>query len=312
MKLRLSPRALKIIRTPTPFALWVFALTLAVAAGGIWYLKKGPTPPELVVASADTETELPVEEDPVPYVAIVIDGSPDARPTNGLQAAELIMEFPVEPPITRYLAVFRSDAKADEIGPVRSARPYFLDTVREFDALYAHVGGSPGALEALRRLPVRDLNEYSNGRFFWRSSKRPQPHHIFTSIALMRDALQAKEVVASSTLPSWTYKKDAPAGWDAPDGWTYEGGANNYIEKWTGTLAKNVAIMKTDIATIDAVGRQRVRTLGEGKATVHRDGVAIEAIWKKKTPTHKLRFFRTDDQSEIVWNKGLTWIVVTQ
>ena len=46
-------------------------------------------------------------------------------------------------------SVLNIDEDIAKIGPVRSARPYYLEWVSEFDSLYAHCGGSPTALAAI-------------------------------------------------------------------------------------------------------------------------------------------------------------------
>lgn len=315
MKIKLGPRILNIIRTPTPLALWVSVLLLAAIAGGLWYAKKGnapavPAPKSLVVVSTYQE--------PRPAFAVVIDWSPDARPVSGLSAASMVFEMPVEPPIGRLLAFFPSDAAAEEIGPVRSARPYFLDFVKEFDAVFAHVGGSPDALAAIARSQIKDLNEYSFGRYFWRSAKKTKPHNVYTSIELLGEAA-ARMSATTSTPAAWLYKT-APAPEakihdvflvDTPRGqWSYATETNDYYREGAKEVrAKNIAVMMTDISTIDDAGRQAVRTVGQGDAKVYLDGTLIEATWKKPSAAERLRFFRKDG-TEIQWNPGLTWIVV--
>ena len=40
------------------------------------------------------------------------------------------------------------------IGPVRSARHYFLDFCMEYDAIYVHYGGSPQAGTGIKELKI--------------------------------------------------------------------------------------------------------------------------------------------------------------
>ena len=79
-----------------------------------------------------------------PY-AVMIDNLAAARPQFGLSAASLVYEAPAEGGITRYLAIFSADQTSSQIGPVRSARAYFLNWAKELGATYVHVGGSPEA-----------------------------------------------------------------------------------------------------------------------------------------------------------------------
>lgn len=75
-------------------------------------------------------------------LAVMVDNHQRARPFQfGLQKADVIYEAVAEGGITRFLAVFHSQ-KVDKLGPVRSARVYFMDWALEFPAYYAHVGGA--------------------------------------------------------------------------------------------------------------------------------------------------------------------------
>jgi hypothetical protein len=84
-----------------------------------------------------------------PLIAMIENHS-DSRPQSGLQNADIIYEAVAEGGITRFMGVFycgatemTTDNKYD-IGPVRSARTYFLDLASEYSdyPLYNHVGGA--------------------------------------------------------------------------------------------------------------------------------------------------------------------------
>ena len=112
--------------------------------------------------------------------AVVVENSTDARPQSGIEEALIVFEAPVEGNITRWMALYGTDQEVDEIGPVRSARPYFVNWALGWDALFAHVGGSPEALEMIDRFSVSDLNEFFWSRSFWRSANRYAPHNTYT------------------------------------------------------------------------------------------------------------------------------------
>src|SRR5690606_30510274 len=92
---------------------------------------------------------------------VMIENSPDARPQSGLQEADIVFEAIAEAGITRFLALYQ-DTEPKHIGPIRSARPYYLDFLMPFDAGYAHVGGSPTALQQIRQLKIKDLDQFAN------------------------------------------------------------------------------------------------------------------------------------------------------
>ncbi len=74
-------------------------------------------------------------------LAIMINNHVDARPQYGLSKADLVYEAVAEGGITRFLAFFHA-WDVNKIGPVRSARVYYLDWAAEFNSWYAHWGGA--------------------------------------------------------------------------------------------------------------------------------------------------------------------------
>lgn len=105
-------------------------------------------------------------------LGVMIENSTDARPQSGLSSADVVYEAVAEGGITRFMAVYYCQ-DADFVGPVRSARTYFLDWISEYGVspLYAHVGGANAdgpadALGQIRRYgweAYNDLNQFSIG-----------------------------------------------------------------------------------------------------------------------------------------------------
>ncbi len=77
----------------------------------------------------------------VPYrpVIVSIENAAAARPQTGLMNADIVYEFLVESHITRFQALFSDDVPS-YVGPVRSARYYFIDLQQEWNGMYAHIG----------------------------------------------------------------------------------------------------------------------------------------------------------------------------
>ncbi len=80
---------------------------------------------------------------------VMIENHKDSRPQSGLNNADIVYEAVAEGGITRFMAVFycnavRGAANKYDIGPVRSARTYFVDLASEYGdyPLYTHVGGA--------------------------------------------------------------------------------------------------------------------------------------------------------------------------
>jgi hypothetical protein len=265
-----------------------------------------------------------------PY-AVMVENAPDARPLAGPAEANLVVEAPVEGGITRLMLVFDATNTASEIGPVRSARPYFVELADAIDAVYAHVGGSPDALAQIRSTSgFRNLDEFSNGKSFWRSAKRFAPHNVFTSMDDLRAADEAKGWGAGSMRP-WHYLRptDATSTGDVrnisiPYGgtfdveWTYDAETNGYTRHQAGAIQRdadgavvtstNVLVLLSEERTLDDVGRLRIRTTGNGKVWLFRDGRRFDVTWRRVAG--EWFTFETVDGNDALFRPGKTWISI--
>lgn len=114
-------------------------------------------------------------------IAVMIDNHIDAMPQAGLLEADIVYEIIVEGGETRLMLILQ-DKDLDKIGPVRSARHYFLDYALENDAIYVHYGWSPQAQEDISDLGVNNINGiYESTSSFWRVTDKYAPHNAVTS-----------------------------------------------------------------------------------------------------------------------------------
>lgn len=113
---------------------------------------------------------------------VMIENHEDARPQSGLSSADVVYEAVAEGGITRFMAVFYCQ-DGGQVGPVRSARTYFMDFASEYgnSPLYVHVGGAnaDGPANALGQINdygwagKNDINQFSVGfPTFWRDYER--------------------------------------------------------------------------------------------------------------------------------------------
>lgn len=265
--------------------------------------------------------------------AVQIENMVDARPLSGISRASLVYETLAEAGITRLLAFYPADSDVPEIGPVRSARPYFLDWAEEFGALYAHSGGSPEALRLIPQYDILDLNEFSNSRFFWRSKLRYMPHNLYTSTELLGEAFTAKESeIKDFTL--WQFKNEVLVEARPSEegrvkiyfstktyevGWQYDRETNDYLRYQAGVIqqdrdgaevrAKNIAVQFTRVVVLDEVGRKKIDTIGSGEAIVFQDGIRIDGTWQKEARGERTKFYDATG-AEIKFNPGVTWVEV--
>jgi len=158
------------------------------------------------VAKEEEVIVAPVEEKKVqifsgtdrPF-AVMIDNHSDAWPQVGLQKAYMIYEIIVEGGETRLMALFKG-ANVEQIGPVRSARHYFIDYAMENDAIYAHFGQSPQAESDLKKYNINDINGIAeDGSTFWRVKGKAAPHNAITSTEKLLASANNKKYKTKST-----------------------------------------------------------------------------------------------------------------
>lgn len=264
---------------------------------------------------------------------IMIENSADAWPLSGVDQAFLVIEAPVEGSIPRFIAFFSEDQDVKKIGPVRSARPYYLDWNAEFNGIYGHVGGSPEALNDIAKTGTLDLNQFFQDEYYYRDEiTRYAPHNVYTTIENLKKAkLEIDEKYSDSATPkydSWVFTDGATStaapsattihlDWSSSPGynvdWFYSGTTNMYTRKQGGNsyTVSNVVMVETSVDVIsgDDKGRKELQTIGSGVMHLFHDGIEIVGTWKKPSAEERLRFYEATG-NEIVMNAGKTWIEI--
>jgi len=268
-------------------------------------------------------------------VAIQIENLITVRPQAGLASANLVYEALAEGGITRFLAIFASGDQIDKIGPVRSARPYFLDWTAEYEAVYAHCGGSPQALIDINTYNVLSINQIGGDHgYYWRDDTRLAPHNLYSSSELLARALRDKEADEEGDYDSWLFKEEEALSSRPTEAKTitidfstysyeveyvYDRQQNVYLRSQAGEAhldeisekqiaPKNIVVQYVETRLADE-SRLSMATIGEGEALVFFDGKAQEATWKKDDRQDRTKFYDLNDK-EIRFNAGTTWIEV--
>ncbi|MFH1142215.1 MAG: DUF3048 domain-containing protein, partial [Candidatus Uhrbacteria bacterium] len=252
---------------------------------------------------------------------VMVENMVEAWPLSGIEQAFLVIEAPVEAAIPRFLAFYYADQEVEKIGPVRSARPYYVDWSEELEAMYVHVGGSPDALSQIGQKDIFDLNEFYRGWYFWRSTDRSAPHNVYTSTDLLAEAYEAESAwrtMGELDYGLWQFKENVLVD-NRPEnqfvslnfskyygdlylaGWEYCSETNDYLRYQSGyqmymldgaeVRANNIAILETDIVILDEIGRRQITTVGQGDALVVQDGQLVDAVWSKSSTEERLRFY---------------------
>lgn len=268
-------------------------------------------------------------------IATVIENHSDARPQSGLTDAEIVYETLAEGGITRFLAVFQT-REPKEIGPVRSARPYFAFLANIWHAPFIHSGGSATALQQLEDGVYKnlfDVNEFYYGKYFSRNSSRQAPHNLYTTLQDQRELLKDKNKTDWDKMNIWNVQSTptdqlkqevtnitlpfSQASYEAS--YKYDPSTNSYMRYIAGKSAidknnnlqispKNILVMLTDITpnndeklTVD------IRLTGSGPCYLFNDGVFKQCKWEYKDGKH---VYTNQDGSELKLEPGQTWIEI--
>ncbi len=188
-------------------ALVIILVILIIAAGGVLGYKiiKDKENQETAVAEEKIEEEPKVEEKKVQIfqgndrpIAVMIDNHSDAWPQAGLQKAYMVYEIIVEGGETRLMALFKG-TDVEKIGPVRSARHYFIDYAMENDAIYTHFGESPQADKDIKKYTINEIDGIAeDGTTFWRVKDKAAPHNAVTSMAKLIESAKNKKYKMTS------------------------------------------------------------------------------------------------------------------
>lgn len=263
-------------------------------------------------------------------VAVVIENHPEARPQSGLDQASVIYETIAEGGITRFLAIFGPNVP-EKLGPVRSARTFFVHWAREYDAPLGHVGGNIDALDLIKETGAKDLDQFRYGlKAYWREPKEgiATEHTMFASMEKLRGIVKQNGWDTGAKFEQMTFKDDAPTKSSTPDTplsqiitvdfstptyqslWAYRPQTNDYLRTIEGKqyVAKNIIIqtvVREAVTSRNGVNRFEFTLAGSGKAKIVRDGTVVDAIWKK-TGANRTKFFDASG-AEIAFNRGITW-----
>ena len=270
-------------------------------------------------------------------LAVIIENSTDARPQTGYTKADIVYEALAEGGITRTLAVFLSEES--DVGPVRSNRPYFIDWLSEYDAGYAHVGGSPEGQARVKAYGIKDLDQFFVGApTYHRVGFRAAPHNVYTSTAELRAAADSRGYKKGADIVSWKFNDKEPpvdqrpksfalsigfigaGGYDVK--WVYKPESNTYARFNGGSPfmdALNNTQVEVKTVILQAVnysydpsghGRLFMDTTGSGPCKIFLNGTVVDCTWKKDSRTARTKFVDAAGK-EVALNRGKIWVEIT-
>lgn len=289
-----------------------------------------------------TKTEIKELEKRRP-VAVMINNHSDARPQSGLNSADVVFEALAESGITRFLAIFWSEAPK-KVGPIRSARQYYLEWLSAYDPLFIYDGCAETKnpkTDACGNVYAYNIKKIATaGAWRWNDGKRYAPHNEYSSLFTAWEYAQSKKWDGMPDIKAWKFKGDASTDdrgqkskvkiqfherlsnsgmYDSV--WSYDNKTNTYLKETAGRVhidqessaqiyAKNLVMQEVEYTpAYDDKGRIILTTIGEGDATYFIDGKVSKGRWKKNARTDRTVYYNSNNK-EVEFNRGRVWISV--
>ena len=300
---------------------------------------------EIIEETPNIEPQIKIFNGNARPIAFMIDNNVNAQPQASINSAYIVYEIIVEGGETRLMALFKG-ATLDLVGPIRSARHYFLDYAMENDAIYAHLGLSPQADSDFSKFNIDHINgqAYDTGKartnssLFWRVSYKKAPHNAYTNtdsilkiatdkeFSLISDQKSVLNYVTEEnnlniegsmnantiTIPYSPGHKVQYKYNDEEKNYTRYSKNRMITDEVTGkeTKTKNIIITFAKNYTLDDgenKGRQDVVTVGELDGYYITNGKAIKIKCLKSSRSNKT-IYKDLNGNEIEVNDGNTWI----
>jgi hypothetical protein len=256
-------------------------------------------------------------------IAVMIDDLSPARPQSGFNSASVVFQAPAEGGIPRYMMVFQ-DRVPKSVGPVRSARYYYIAWAAQWRAMYVHVGGSPQAMQTLAAQGhgqlVYNADEFRwGGKYLWRIPQRLAPHNVYSDGMRLRELLKRVGAPDAPLPTAWRFRADKPLAQRPVGGriemgypanhirYDYDRRTNTYKRSVTKegpqidaadhrrVAPKNVVIMLVRFGPLNdghpEKHRLEANVIGSGQAWIATNGRTIRGTWRKASLTGPLRFF---------------------
>lgn len=269
-------------------------------------------------------------------VFVVVENHPDARPQWGLTSSDIVWEMVAEGGITRMLLMYSDASRIPEkVGPIRSARHYFVDLAEGFDGIFVHFGYSPKAKSQIANHNVDNINGLVDNYFYRDSSRGVSSEHTsYTTNEAIKKAIESKEYRAEIKdeykspfkFSSKTKTLSAPLSKITvaySSDYTYTFHWSTKINKFKCTLNgsafvdsegvqqtfDNIIICYTDITSLnDSKGRVDF-DFSEGEGVYASNGSYTDITWKKGDSDDMIKFYNKVGD-ELSLNVGRTYIAI--
>ena len=310
-----------------------------------------------VTQPTQTETILPYQNplngQPMaePYTgrpaAVMLNNHKQAMPQFGVSNADILYEVLAEGGITRCMGIYSDISGVERLCSIRSARKYYVDILRGYDAWYIHAGGSAEADAYMKNIGLNHLDgTVADCDYFKRDQDRlnagySSEHTLYTTgqwavngalkkgFDLTREnadygmTFNDKTVLAGQNAEKLTvyfnmggkpgaYTKSTAFTYD-PDTRLYaaaqHGGA--YVDAGTGEVVTFRNILVLRMATSVQAGTEllTINTTGSGTGYFICNGQLVNIKWSRISTTQPFTY-TLEDGTPITFGVGSTYIGV--
>ncbi|MSO59244.1 MAG: DUF3048 domain-containing protein [Ilumatobacteraceae bacterium] len=270
-----------------------------------------------------------------PALVAKIDNHPLARPSTGLNKADIVFEENVEG-LTRFAAVFHSQG-SDPVGPLRSGRTQDVDILSAYNKpLFVWSGGNGGVTQAINKsalVNVGYLTSIGQGKYF-RDKAYKAPHNLYSKTSVIWK-LAPKTAAAPPQQFLYRTTSDATPATSLPaigvkvkmDSvkvfWQWDSATATYLRNTENRKllldkekdrdgkylsATNVVVLVVKYLRSKADPRSpEAQTIGTGNAMVFTNGEVIRGTWARSERTRS--FVLTDTAGAVIkLTPGRTWV----
>ena len=276
---------------------------------------------------------------------------PIVRPQHGINAADLVFEYEAEGGVTRFAAIYRSNAP-EKVGSVRSGRLMDIELLTMYSALLAYSGTSK---------PIRDI--YLSSDYRWRLispsfgdncenagfcrdrslTDRDYEHRLFGDTRKMWEMASSRNVNVGYKAVGFAFSEQPTVGGIAARDifiggfgrtdarWQFDAGSGRYL-RYTDSVphldaADGQQLWADNLVIMEATHRRRpdlflqgakdesveVALWGSGRAYVARDGEIFVGFWKRlgQRPGEALQLMLGNSEP-IALKPGRTWLTVVR
>ncbi len=279
-------------------------------------------------------------------IGVMFNNIKAALPQVGLANCDIIYEVLAEGGITRFEGLIFDYASLGSLGSIRSARPYYVNIARAYDAVYIHAGGSEAAYSLMSSIKndhfdgVRGNFYVNNELLFWRDKARLNSgyaieHTMFARGTDIASAIQQRNIRTQLKDTSFTAFAFDPAfesigsrksasyvkiphstyytsefHYDSATGLYAHTHYNTaHVDGATGEQIKttNVFLLYTKQRIADSYGRREVTLTGEGAGVYLNGGEYTEIVWKRENDDAPFKYY-DQEGTELKVEQGKSYV----